>query len=369
MNRHVRKLFAALGSRLARNIYIWVFLLYTALDLNYNNEQAYHYGFIHSRWYYGMIVVGMLLQMALVYGNNLLIVPRLLARKKYLLYIGAIVLLNAGISMLYTVALKITQGRVDTNHMQQMSFSNFPVTTDWRLGTFFSEAQTYFWGNVLWIFVFTMAWYMNDYSRQQRRAEQALREQKNTELAFLKNQLNPHFLFNTMNNLYSLTLKKSDLAPDAVLKLSLILRYLLYESDSPLVPFEKEQEIMEAYIDLELLRLRDKDRLQFSITSDNARPIPPLLWMPVLENIFKHGTRIISSEHYVEYRYHLAGDRLSIYSRNSVRSGNGTIRTADKGIGLDNLAKRLALLYPGKHSLKSGIQQNEYITEVNIDLS
>lgn len=362
-----KKIFAALSSRVARNIYLWAVLLYVVLGTNYTNEQHYHYGIIQSPWYPWVIVIGTLLQMALLYVNNLLLVPRMLARKKYRQYFLSAFLLLAIVSIVYTTGLKIVKSHLNVDHLQQPGFVSAPVSTQWDFLSLRVETESYFFGNVLWVLVFTMAWYMNDYSRQQKLAEHARKEQVMLELTFLKNQLNPHFLFNTLNNLYSLALKKSDTAPDAILKLSLILRYLLYESDTPLVSFEKEKEIMEAYIDLELLRLKHKDNLHFSITADAPSLIPPLLWLPVLENIFKHGTRIISTEHFVDYRFTIQDERLSIHSRNSAKSQPGN--SDNKGIGLENLRKRLRLLYPSAHRLESSLQGNEYITDLNIDLS
>src|SRR6185437_14342472 len=152
------------------------------------------------------------------------------------------------------------------------------------------------------LFQFTMAWYMTDHAKQQKAIEAAKKKQVEAELNFLKSQINPHFLFNTLNNLYALAIKHSDKTPDTILKLSAILRYLLYESNVENISFEKEKEIMQAYIALELLRLSNSNNFTFSISSDNKCNIPPLLWVPVLENVFKHGTRIISDNNFVDYR-------------------------------------------------------------------
>jgi LytS/YehU family sensor histidine kinase len=147
---------------------------------------------------------------------------------------------------------------------------------------------------------------------------------------------------------------------------------MLYESNSNETSFEKENEIMQAYIDLELLRITKKNGLQFHIESDKDYNIPPLLWVPVLENIFKHGTRFISKEYNIEYRFIIHQGSLSIYSKNTFKQANAEneIESEKKGgIGLDNLKKRLALLFPGKHVLYSGKEDDYFITNVLIQLA
>jgi LytS/YehU family sensor histidine kinase len=218
--------------------------------------------------------------------------------------------------------------------------------------------------------MFTMAWYMNDYSKQEKLVEETRKKQIETELSFLKSQINPHFLFNTLNNLYSLALKKSDTAPEAILKLSVILRYLLYDSNTEEVSFDKEKEIMQAYIDLELLRLADNDQLHFSISADNSCKVPPLLWLPVLENVFKHGTRFISTECFVDYRFMIQNNMLTIYAKNRYKNAAPSVES-DKvgGIGLSNLRKRLNILYPQKHKINIMQDEDYYVTEVQVALT
>jgi LytS/YehU family sensor histidine kinase len=209
---------------------------------------------------------------------------------------------------------------------------------------------------------------MHDYWRQQEIIKETLQKQLETELSFLKNQINPHFLFNTLNNLYALALQKSDAAPDAILKLSSILRYILYESDTPTVSFEKEKEIMQAYIELELLRLSDKEQLHFNITTDKPYDLPPLLWLPVLENVFKHGTRTMSEKNPVEFNFEIKNGRLSVYSKNNDKMLVGS-NGQPGGVGLNNLKKRLELLYPNKHRFETKSENNFYVAQIQIDLS
>jgi len=209
---------------------------------------------------------------------------------------------------------------------------------------------------------------MHDHARQRKAMLLVQQKQTETELNFLRAQINPHFLFNTLNNLYALALRKSDKSPDAILKLSSILRYLLYDANTANASFEKEKEIMEAYIDIESLRLDNSTRLHIHISADEPYQVPPLLWLPVLENVFKHGTRIISEDNPVEFRFEIINNKLIIYSKNKEKM---LVKTDEEhgGIGLTNLQKRLALLYPGRHHLSVSQEDNYYISEVKIDLA
>ena len=207
---------------------------------------------------------------------------------------------------------------------------------------------------------------MNDYSRQQKVLEAAQRKQVETELHFLKSQVNPHFLFNTLNNLYGLSLKKADTTPDAILRLSSILRYMLYESDAERVSFEKEKEIMQAYINLELLRLPANDDFRFVIESDREYMVPPLLWLPVLENVFKHATRVITDKYFIAYSATIKDGVLTIHTRNNYKP-NGNSAT-EGGIGLSNLRKRLELLYPARHSIAAMPDGDAFVVELKVNL-
>jgi hypothetical protein len=360
------RFFRTITSRVARNIYFWLAAIYLVLDLNINNEREYHYGIIYSGWYMPVIFGTLVLQVLLVYANNLWLVPRFLVKRRWFAYIGLALVLVTGISLSTVAVFKAAMPHINTVHLQNLAFIAVPVSTQWTLKTFIQETPMFFTSDMQWLFVFTMAWYMNDYSRQRNIAERAQRQQVEAELAFLKSQLNPHFLFNTLNNLYGLTFKNAADTGAGILKLSNILRYLLYESNTELVPFEKEQEIMRAYIDLELLRLRDHERFHFNIGADHDYSIPPLLWLPVLENVFKHGTRIISEEVFVNFDFQIRNNQLSIHAANYCKP----LESARKeGIGLANLQKRLQLLYPGRYTLSRGSTGHTFTISLNIQLA
>ena len=358
MKQFLQKLWDVLGGRVARNIYFWAFMLYSRFDYKYTGWQLF----------FTIVLFGLLAVMA--YGNNFVLVPRLLARKKYVIYwvsYIAFVLLN---SMLFLYTLKLMLHYFPGYTIGSVSPITSEGSADLSFLSAWKELTTYFSVMFIWGCVFTMCWYVMDYAKQQKLIEATTKKQVETELYFLKNQINPHFLFNTLNNLYALSIKKSENTPNVILKLSSILRYLLYESNVDKVSFEKEKEVMQAYIDLELLRLNQNDGMVFSIHADKPYSIPPLLWLPILENLFKHGTRFIADKYLLEYRFSIENNLLMIYSRNNYKAIPENEKTDSAGgVGLENLKKRLSLLYPGKYKFSCQKYDNYYITELEIQIA
>jgi len=345
--------------RLARNIYFWLFVALFMYVLNDNADQY------PKTVYLGYKAVTTCLLIIITYTNNLLLVPFLLVRKKYILYILSAIILMILISFGYVALFKNMLSIHPGIKIYEVSIITSPVGPEWDMVTIADEIQTFMFAMFMWLIIFTLAWYANDYGRQEKLAKAAAAKQTEAELGMLRNQLNPHFLFNTLNNIYGLTLKKSDAAPETVLKLSSIMRYILYEADAPLMPFEKEKEIMQAYIDMELLRLPPGEDYTFNIEADRNYNIPPLLWLPVLENVFKHGTRVIADNYFINYSFAISKGIMHITAENNCK---GTTPTAG-GLGLSNLRKRLEILYPGRHEIQ--VQQNEttYRIEVTVTLS
>lgn len=352
------RLMRILSGRLARNIYFWSLMVYMRLEVRpITPLKAWL-----SLWLFGLLAL-------LFYSNNLLLIPRLLARKKYLHYLLSYAALVLVVSLLYTGTLKVVlHYHPDINAWMISALTASSETPELSLLSLLRETISYYFilGFAGW--VFAMSWYMMQYWQLTRKMDEIRRQHLQTELAFLKNQINPHFLFNTLNNLYMLTLRKSDKAPQVVEGLSAIMRYFLQEANAETVSVEKEKETMEAYIAVELLRFTNTEGLRFVIETDKHYSVPPLLWVPVLENMFKHGTRFISDRYDAEFRFSIQDDRMRIYSKNTFKQHNGTA-TEPGGTGLTNLRKRLQLLYPDRHQLTAKAQGSYFITELNIRLN
>lgn len=189
-------------------------------------------------------------------------------------------------------------------------------------------------------------WYTN------QKAQQILRQEKlQAELKFLKTQIHPHFLFNTLNNLYALTLKKSDKAPETVLKLSELINYMLYECRSDEVSLTREIKFIRNYVDIEKMRYGDKLDVDIRVSGEvTDRKIAPLILLPFVENCFKHGASEDLQQSWVKVTIDSHPDHLVIKVENSKAGTNG--HTREEGIGIENVKRRLDLLYPEKHALK-----------------
>jgi len=190
------------------------------------------------------------------------------------------------------------------------------------------------------------------------------------ELQFLKSQINPHFLFNNLNNLYALTLKKSELAPEAVLKLSNILRFGLYESQKQSVRLEDDIQFVRDYIDLEKLRLGERTVITLELIGKTfGKMIEPFLFINFIENAFKHGANPTLGNSFVNIIYNIDNANKKIHfsvTNNKPKALNNLEKDKVGGIGLKNVQIRLNILYPNKHSLKIENELDFY--KVNLTL-
>lgn len=204
-------------------------------------------------------------------------------------------------------------------------------------------------------------------SQNEQERKELEKEKLNSELAFLKNQVSPHFFFNTLNNIYSLIGIDTEEAQDAVLKLSKLMRYLLYESEHGESKLNAEIDFMNHYIDLMKLRLNKKVELAISLPEKNTDlSIPPLLFIPFIENAFKHG--VSYREHsFINIKMTVAGSKITFYSKNSIGTSSQKTDGQHSGIGLQNVKKRLNLLFPEQHKLKICHNEKDFRVELELE--
>lgn len=202
-----------------------------------------------------------------------------------------------------------------------------------------------------------------------RETEEVAREKARAELQLLKAQIHPHFLFNTLNNIYFFTLNVSPHAPGMIKKLSGLLHYILHECDQPLVPLEKELKMIEDYIALEKIRYSDKMQMTVTIKGDTRnKSIAPLLLIPFVENSFKHGASKMIIHPKINMEITIEGNELALFITNTKpQQAEPTSRQA--GLGLKNVNKRLQLLYPGKHELEIISEPESHTVFLKISLS
>jgi len=218
------------------------------------------------------------------------------------------------------------------------------------------------------IFFFGIIVYTYNLRKLKQAAQQLRIEKQAAELNYLKSQTNPHFLFNTLNNIYVLARDKSDLAPESILRLSKILRFMLYETGGAYIAIEQELKIINDYIALEKLRYDESLRINFNHDIENMKQaLPPLLLIPLVENAFKHGVSETRNQPFVDIHLSVNNRKLAFVVKNSAETFPGGPGVKEN-IGLSNLRRQLELLYT---DFNLSVQQEEsvFTATLNINLA
>ena len=210
------------------------------------------------------------------------------------------------------------------------------------LGHLLENQMAYSMGSV---FFFGIIRHIYNYIKLKQASQQLRIEKQAAELNYLRSQTNPHFLFNTLNNIYSLARDKSDMAPESILRLSKILRFMLYETGGDYISIEQELKIIDDYIALEKLRYDESLRVNFKNDIEDMRQaLPPLLLIPLVENAFKHGVSETRDQPFVDIYLSVNNRQLKFVVKNSSEEFSAE-RNVKESIGLTNLRRQLELLY------------------------
>jgi len=293
------------------------------------------------------------INISLFYINYLFLIPRFLNKKQYLIYnINLLILILVYGFIKYGIALYFKQIVLIRGNMHEaIGFTSYYISA------FFTSLIFVFLSTVL---KFTMDWFLNE--RIQRDLEN---QRLSAELAFLKSQINPHFLFNSLNSIYSLAYQRSETTPEAILKLSEIMRYMLYECNDNKVDLGKELQYLQNYIDLQKIRYGNKAFVDFEVNGlISGQRIVPLLLISFIENAFKHGVANDPATP-IHILMDVQPEHLSFKMENKKHQFN---KDATGGIGLNNVKRRLDLLYPGKYQLKIEDNADVYTSELSLDL-
>ncbi|WP_256010364.1 sensor histidine kinase [Desertivirga xinjiangensis] len=326
------------------------------------------YGTAFDNFALGFLVILMLIPVHMLYFYTVAywVVPRILFRQKYLLTFFACLLSAVLAAVLY----RLNEILVSDPYIYNVLSATEPNFTWSKLDGSFSEqflnphdfvnaverSNVIVWAGVSLKFI--KMWY-----ERRQAAMQA-------ELNFLKAQIHPHFLFNTLNNLYALSLNQSTQVPEIVMGLSNILRYILYEGNMEEVLLKRDIEILENYIALEKIRYEERLELNFNlIGSVDGQKIVPLLMLPLVENAFKHGVSETVEAPWINIELLIDGKDLSFKVSNSKPAGNSNAVNRDfEKVGLSNVKKRLELLYPGRYSLELLDEEEVYIAILKLEL-
>lgn len=295
------------------------------------NEHSSKQDFFSSRGLYYFVTSSNLLRMALFYANAHVFIPKLIYRKKYKQFV-AVLLLVLAVLLLFDWAFV------------QLYFTN----AKYHIWNFFAFNLPVF----IFIMIASTAYrIIRDRVEENQRNKERETENLKTELSFLRSQVSPHFMFNVLNNMVALARKKSDLLEPSLIKLSQLLRYMLYETDEDKVLLEKEVDYLESYIDLQKQRFGKNVVIKTSFQiAENGYTIEPMLLIPFVENAFKHGTGLVADAEINVCLKEEAGV-LTFQVKNHYREGVEEPKDKTSGIGLPNVKRRLNLLYEGAHSL------------------
>jgi LytS/YehU family sensor histidine kinase len=218
------------------------------------------------------------------------------------------------------------------------------------------------------LFFFGIIRHIYNYIKLKQASQQLRIEKQQAELNYLKSQTNPHFLFNTLNNIYSLARDKSDLAPESILRLSKMLRYMLYETSGNYIAIEQELKIISDYIALERLRYDESLHVNFNYDiEDMKQALPPLLLIPLIENAFKHGVSETRNRPFVDIHLSVKQRQLTLIVKNSVDEFSND-QSVKENIGLSNLRRQLELLYTD-YNLTVQRQQQVFTASLKINLA
>jgi sensor histidine kinase YesM len=289
-----------------------------------------------------------------VYTFNYFLIPKILLRNKLKKFIA---IAFVAIVMFFYIQLLLTLFLVVKLLYAQQKL--FPEMID-VIMLFFSMFFVVF---VAIAIKFYKRWSEKDYR------EQTIQKEKvEAELQMLKTQINPHFLFNTLNSIYVLAMKKSDQTANIVMKLSDILDYILYRIDTPKIAIANEIQIIENYIEIERIRFTDRVNLTFTsnFTSKDIQ-IPPMLIIPFVENAFKHGVAKSMEKSWIKIAIEEADHMLDIVVSNSI--SQNMIKGKSGGIGLANVKKRLDLLFNNSYKLDISEKNNRYDVFLSIPIN
>ena len=289
-----------------------------------------------------------------VYINLRLFIPRFFDRDKYKKFIVSNIILVAGLSLLTVETGYLLMPEDYLSHSGHQHF----IWIALHISMFITISS---------LLHFTKQWVQHkDISLNIKELE---KEKLETELDSLKAQINPHFLFNTLNNIYSLSLVKSEEAPDVILRLADLMRYIIYDCKDETVSLKEEVEFVKNYVNLEKLRLQEHIDINFSTDIENEnKKIAPLLFIPLIENAFKHSNRDSSKALINIYIEENDSQGVKLLIENTKDRDINPRDNKYGGLGISNVKKRLELIYPGKHSLIIKDKEDFFIASMERDI-
>lgn len=291
-----------------------------------------------------------------VYFNLLVLIPRFLRKERYLIFLTTL-----GLTFLVAIEWNHWIFEKGSNWLfpDYYFISYYEWTDIARFMAIYLGATT--------LIKLSKGWFQ--WLQSEKEIQQIRQQKSEAELSALKAQINPHFLFNSLNSIYSLALDKDAKAPGILLKLSGVLRYMLYDAIGEKVPLQREIENIEDIVALEKIRMDQPDQVVFSVTGKpDGQYIAPLLLIPLVENAFKHHTKNSKDQLFIKIDLETSEGFLFFKVKNSSRKTGKAKASGHHGIGLENIKKRLELIYSKRHQLSTAHTDEWYVVELKLQL-
>lgn len=359
MNKNKRKIYFVLGHL---GFWLMVFLFNWATQKNSNI--IIDYKIMGFNLFYSLLMF---------YVTYFVLMPFLLQKKIWLFMILSLSFLFASIFIKGTFSkdlfekrrLEITQEYMDKSKNKSDAFLK---ETQKRPPTVIGRQFAFAGLGLLFFFILSVSLrFMEKWLENEKQKSQLLQDNVKTELAFLKQQINPHFLFNSLNSIYSLSISKSEKTTPSILKLSSILRYMLYETEPSRSSLKNELSVIQDYIELQKLRLTEKVEVMVNMQSEfDDYKFEPFIILPIIENAFKYGVDNLNNS-FISIDIMVENQLLDLKVVNKVVQRPAMLRK-DSGIGLNNIKRRLEILYPNQHQFTSDENNEVFIVKMQIKL-
>jgi len=318
------------GNRMLQHILFWCFSFIVLLGLFTGSAKAEQIDYLYTLLFH-------LTLLPPVYLNIIVLIPNLLSNKRYLYYSLSLLLL---IPLAAEINIMLFDRWIDVILPGYYFISYYSFSDLAKIVTVYLTITS--------LLKLSRGWFR--LSDANRRLSLLQKEHAEAELKVLKGQINPHFLFNSLNGIYSLSLSKSEQTPETVLKLSEILRYVIYDTNSNEISLSKELKYLRDYIDLQKIRSDSRAKLFFNVTGDmHGFLIAPMLLLPLVENSFKHGVKGSPDKSYISIDINVQQSSFSFTIENNKGVIDEIENTEYKGIGIENVRRRLSMIYPENH--------------------
>jgi LytS/YehU family sensor histidine kinase len=340
-------LFSVLKSRIFQHILFWLFSFVVIVNLISNN-QVKQIDLIYA-------IIFHLTLVSIVYLNISVLFPFFIHKKRFISYFLLAAFLCLILSFLNSLIF---------NKIIDIIFPNYYFISIYSVIDLLKFHAIYV--VVTLLLKFTTEWFSQEDAKF--KLSKIEKEKVEIELKALRAQVNPHFLFNSLNVLYSLALKNAVETPETIIKLSDILRYVIYDSNKEKVSINSEVELINNYLSLQEYRIDKSSNISFTPDIQSNIEIAPMLFLPLVENSFKHGIKGDVSNTFVNIRLKTTDKIAHFEIENNKGSSENPDQNKDGGIGLTNIKKRLSLLYPEKHELLINENEQKFMVSLRINL-